>query len=608
MRTAPAIVLIAAFAALSSIGDTSAAGNIVAVPPAEYRPTLVVPKAARRARRPGRARVPPRAAGPQPGRARIAQARRTPSAPSSVRVGRPAFVEEPSARDRLSAASCRRHRARSCSPTSRGRRWPTAGAPPASRSPRPVPRRCGCRCRCPLRIPISRFVSPATAAKAGVQGTYPANAVAEAAARATRSGRRCSKATGRRSRCTRPPARPSTASNSRSGRFRISSSPATTLRRIDAKRAEDIGNSGSCNIDFACVTPSAALSQAGDAVGKLVFNERSGFTFLCSGTMLNDSMTSFAPYLFTAAHCIERCLQRRINGQRLLVLPRDLLRKPHRTPLRTADRRLDAARTERRLRLGAASPQRSPAGRSAVLRLARRARADQRDQPLRCTIRAATSSCAARARCSATTRSATARASCRCAGARARPRPVRPARACSRSCRSGGYYELRGGLFGGDASCSNRAGVDYYSRLDNMLPVTRQYLTPDAANPTGQTVVVEYYNRSLDHFFMTVDADEINLLDTGVFRGWERTGVRFLAYTSQRPGTNPVCRFYLSPPRPDTHFYSGEPSEVRRRPPGRFPDWTYESPVGLLHLPCRMSSPVLARRARGRSGGSSTPA
>jgi len=84
---------------------------------------------------------------------------------------------------------------------------------------------------------------------------------------------------------------------------------------------------------------------------------------------------------------------------------------------------------------------------------------------------------------------------------------------------------------------------------------------------------------------MTADANEINLLDTGVLRGWERTGVRFLAYTSQQPGTNPVCRFYRAPPQPDTHFYSADPvecSRVRRD----FPDWTYESPaVFYIYLP-----------------------
>jgi len=84
---------------------------------------------------------------------------------------------------------------------------------------------------------------------------------------------------------------------------------------------------------------------------------------------------------------------------------------------------------------------------------------------------------------------------------------------------------------------------------------------------------------------MTADANEINLLDTGVLRGWERTGVRFLAFTSQQPGTNPVCRFYLSPPLPDSHFYSADPAECARVR-AQFPDWTYEGPaVFYIYLP-----------------------
>jgi hypothetical protein len=84
---------------------------------------------------------------------------------------------------------------------------------------------------------------------------------------------------------------------------------------------------------------------------------------------------------------------------------------------------------------------------------------------------------------------------------------------------------------------------------------------------------------------MTADATEINLLDTGQLRGWERTGVRVLAFRSQQPGTNPVCRFYLSPPLPDSHFYSADPAECARVRQS-FPDWTYEGPaVFYVYLP-----------------------
>src|SRR5205823_12392073 len=39
-----------------------------------------------------------------------------------------------------------------------------------------------------------------------------------------------------------------------------------------------------------------------------------------------------------------------------------------------------------------------------------------------------------------------------------------------------GFYEVRGGLFGGAASCSDLSGIDIYSRLDKLLPLVRQYL------------------------------------------------------------------------------------------------------------------------------------
>ena len=35
---------------------------------------------------------------------------------------------------------------------------------------------------------------------------------------------------------------------------------------------------------------------------------------------------------------------------------------------------------------------------------------------------------------------------------------------------------------------------------------------------------IEYYNASLDHYFVTSFANEIADLDGGVFAGWQRTG------------------------------------------------------------------------------------
>ena len=48
---------------------------------------------------------------------------------------------------------------------------------------------------------------------------------------------------------------------------------------------------------------------------------------------------------------------------------------------------------------------------------------------------------------------------------------------------------------------------------------------------TGEALSVEYYNASLDHYFMTADANEVSILDAGIaIPGWQRTGYTFKVY------------------------------------------------------------------------------
>lgn len=88
-----------------------------------------------------------------------------------------------------------------------------------------------------------------------------------------------------------------------------------------------------------------------------------------------------------------------------------------------------------------------------------------------------------------------------------------------------------------------------------------------AAQPIGGLVpVVEYYNDTLDQFFITSNPDEMQALDDGSTRGWVRTGGIFVAMPASNAGTtttgNPVCRYYG---RPDTgnnsHFLSASGDE-----------------------------------------------
>jgi hypothetical protein len=88
--------------------------------------------------------------------------------------------------------------------------------------------------------------------------------------------------------------------------------------------------------------------------------------------------------------------------------------------------------------------------------------------------------------------------------------------------------------------------------------------TMDMTSVLAQPVtVIEYYNTTLDHYFITSLQPDINALDSGHFFGWSRTGLTFRAFADQAsggPGVNPVCRFYIPPPA-DSHFVSASPVE-----------------------------------------------
>jgi hypothetical protein len=88
-----------------------------------------------------------------------------------------------------------------------------------------------------------------------------------------------------------------------------------------------------------------------------------------------------------------------------------------------------------------------------------------------------------------------------------------------------------------------------------------------AAVPASQTTsVVEFYNQSLDHYFMTANPAEAADLDNGVHAGWVRTGHSF-SPSRQAPRSRartPICRFYGRPdanPPLDSHFYAATPEE-----------------------------------------------
>ncbi len=282
------------------------------------------------------------------------------------------------------------------------------------------------------------------------------------------------------------------------------------LKSLSAKTVTEIGQAQSCNIDVACVTPTVALYNARKAVAQLLFVNDDGSQYLCTGTLLNTVPTTNTPYLFTAGHCMKsakaahtlntlwffdavECHSSAVpqyvqltGGAALLGRSQDndwaLVRLNESPPygVRYAAWNADpvpltSVTTTLHHPLGDLKKWSEGYVGQSVSLSDEVVHGDFNEVPYNSGITEGGSSGAALLTYAA----------------------------------SGGYYEVRGGISEGNlATCPAAPGAvfDDYSRMQDMLPLVRQFLTPEAPNPAGQVVAVEYYNRNLDHYFLTAES------------------------------------------------------------------------------------------------------
>ena len=352
---------------------------------------------------------------------------------------------------------------------------------------------------------------------------------------------------------------------------------------------DDIGASGGCEVDVACVATNAALNQA-KAVAKLLFTE-GGDSFICTGTLLNDSIASNTPYLYTASHCMDS----QEAASSLItywffdaVACGDLSVPPYKTVTDGAvllGRSVDSDWAL--VRLNTVPPANAVFSAWRADAIADFTAVTVIHHPEGDLKKISDGSKSDYFSFSDNTSFARVRYT---TGA---TEPGSSGAGLLTLGSSGSFYELRGGLYAGTASCSRRNGFDVYSRLDVAIPLLAQYLTPDAANPTKKTLVVEYYYSGLNDYFITANQPEIQGLDNGAHPGWVRTGLTFLAYAdpSVAPASvSPVCRFYLLPQFGDSHFYSADPAECAATAAKFAGSWAYESPaLFYIELPDRLT-------------------
>jgi len=79
--------------------------------------------------------------------------------------------------------------------------------------------------------------------------------------------------------------------------------------------------------------------------------------------------------------------------------------------------------------------------------------------------------------------------------------------------------------------------------------------------------LIEFYNTTLNHYFITIDPNEAAAIDSGAAGpGWQRTGKTIAAYISPAAapaGAAAVCRFYgnVAAGGPNGHFYTADAAE-----------------------------------------------
>ncbi len=116
------------------------------------------------------------------------------------------------------------------------------------------------------------------------------------------------------------------------------------------------------------------------------------------------------------------------------------------------------------------------------------------------------------------------------------------------------YFSMLLTEFTGASAADDGYEVRYWINF-----ATPEYIGVPA--PPKRVMALEYYNPTLDHYFITADTDEMSVLDSGAIPGWYQTGNNFTVWDGAAGRAGPVCRYYIPPGYGDSHFFSASADE-----------------------------------------------
>jgi len=117
------------------------------------------------------------------------------------------------------------------------------------------------------------------------------------------------------------------------------------------------------------------------------------------------------------------------------------------------------------------------------------------------------------------------------------------------------------------------------------------YTEPAPLSP-GERDVIEYYNPSLNHYFITAEPAEAAMLDAGIIvPGWLRTGFQFKSWSLDAGRGLAACRFFGTPGiGPNSHFYTIDPTECAKVQANPF--WQFEGLAFAEDIPTLEECPI----------------
>lgn len=344
---------------------------------------------------------------------------------------------------------------------------------------------------------------------------------------------------------------------------------------------EKIGEAGTCNLDVACTSTYNQLSKS---VALMEFMS-GGTAYVCTGTLLNDRMSTGTPYFLTAKHCISNqtmastittiwfytsssCSSGVVSSASRVLTQGATLLYVSPDPLAGGVMQGDTSF----LRLNQTPPAGALYAGSSPLALEASASVYGVHHPKGDVQKYSVGLFTGASECAAV--------SCGTpATTNANFMRVHWTQGVTESGSSGsgvftrlnGKDYLVGQLLGGGSSCFAPASPDFYGRFATVAPALAPWLS--AASTTTRLPVFRMYNtRDRTHFYTSDPLERDFLLTKSTIFNFE--GVAFYAYGATAPGTAPVHRFYNQ--NTATHFYTIDQQEWQHVQAALSPPFRYD--------------------------------